>query len=186
MSIEASGPASLAGRYASALFDLADGEKQLDAVAADLGILRRMMDESADLRRLVASPVIGRADQGKAMAALLAAAGVGPLVSRFIGVVCQNGRLRDLPNMIAAYLAELARRRGETAADVVTATPLSESQMTALSDTLRRLVGNKVSVNARVDANLLGGLIVKVGSRMFDSSVRTKLQRLRLVMKGVG
>jgi F-type H+-transporting ATPase subunit delta len=183
---ETSGPTGLAGRYASALFELADSQKQLDAVAADLGTLRRMMDESADLRRLVASPVIGREAQGKAMGALLEAVGATALVRNFTGVVCQNGRLRDLPAMITAYLAELARRRGETAAEVVTATPLSEAQMTTLAETLRRLVGNKVSVNARVDADLLGGLIVKVGSRMFDSSVRTKLQRLRLAMKGVG
>lgn len=186
MSTEASGPASLAGRYASALFELADSQKQLDSVASDLATLRRMMDDSVDLRRLVASPVIGRDAQGKAMAALLEAAGATSLVRRFVGVACQNGRLRDLPGMIDAYLAELARRRGETAADVVSATPLSEAQMQALSETLRRLVGNKVSVNARVDADLLGGLIVKVGSRMFDSSIRTKLQRLRLAMKGVG
>ncbi len=186
MATETSGPTGLAGRYASALFELADSQKQLDAVAADLGTLRRMMDESADLRRLVASPVIGRDAQGKAMGALLDAVGATALVRSFTGVVCQNGRLRDLPAMITAYLAELARRRGETAAEVVSATPLSEAQMTTLSETLRRLVGNKVSVNARVDADLLGGLIVKVGSRMFDSSVRTKLQRLRLAMKGVG
>ena len=186
MSTEASGPASLAGRYASALFELADSQKQLDAVAADLATLRRMLDESADLRRLVASPVIGRDAQGKAMAALLEATGASSLVRRFLGVVCQNGRLRDLPGMIAAFLAELARRRGETAADVVSALPLSEAQTEALSETLRRLVGSKVSVNARVDADLLGGLVVKVGSRMFDSSIRTKLQRLRLAMKGVG
>jgi F-type H+-transporting ATPase subunit delta len=183
---EASGPASLAGRYANALFELADGQSQFDAVAADLATLRRMLDESADLRRLVASPVIGRDAQGRAMAALLDAVGAGRLVQRFIGVVCQNGRLRDLPAMTTAYLAELARRRGETTADVVSATPLSETQMQSLSETLRRLVGNKVVVNPRVDADLLGGLVVKVGSRMFDSSVRTKLQRLRLAMKGVG
>ncbi|TWT15795.1 F0F1 ATP synthase subunit delta [Reyranella sp. CPCC 100927] len=186
MSTEASGPASLAGRYASALFELADGQKQLDAVAGDLTTLRRMIDESGDLRRLISSPVIGRDAQGKAMSALLEAVGASSLVRRFVGVACQNGRLRDLPGMITAFLAELARRRGETAADVVSATPLSEAQMQALSETLRRLVGNKVSVNARVDADLLGGLVVKVGSRMFDSSIRTKLQRLQLAMKGVG
>jgi F-type H+-transporting ATPase subunit delta len=183
---EASGPASLAGRYASALFELADDQKQLDAVAADLTTLRQMMAESADLRRLVDSPVIGRESQRKAMAALLEATGASSLVRRFLGVVCQNGRLRDLPGMITAYLAELARRRGETAADVVSAMPLTEAQTEALSETLRRLVGSKVSMNTRVDAGLLGGLVVKVGSRMFDSSVRTKLQRLRLAMKGVG
>jgi F-type H+-transporting ATPase subunit delta len=183
---EAPGPASLAGRYASALFELADGQNQLDAVAADLATLRGMLGESADLRLLVASPVIGREAQGKAMAALLEATGASSLVRRFLGIVCQNGRLRDLPGMITAYLAELARRRGETAAEVVSAMPLTEAQTEALSETLRRLVGNKVAVNARVDADLLGGLVVKVGSRMFDSSVRTKLQRLRLAMKGVG
>lgn len=186
MATEASGPASLAGRYANALFVLADEQKQLDTVAADLTTLRRMLSESADLRRLVASPVIARIDQGKAMAALLDATGASGLVQRFVGLVCQNGRLRDLPGMIAAYLAELALRRGETAAEVVSAMPLSEAQTNALSETLRRLVGSKVSVNARVDADLLGGLVVKVGSRMFDSSIRTKLQRLRLAMKGVG
>lgn len=186
MATEASGPASLAGRYASALFDLADEQNQLDAVASDLASLRRMIDESPDLRRLVASPVIGRENQARAMTALLEAMGAGTLVRRFVGVACQNGRLRDLPAMITAYLAELARRRGETAADVVSAMPLSGTQMEALTEALRRLVGSKVSINARVDADLLGGLVVKVGSRMFDSSVRTKLQRLRLAMKGVG
>ena len=97
----------------------------------------------------------------------------------------RNGRTRDLSSMITAFLNELARRRGESTADVVSATPLTEAQMKALNETLRRLVGNKVSVNARVDRELLGGLVVKVGSRMFDSSIRSKLQRLQLAMKGV-
>ncbi|QQS10952.1 MAG: F0F1 ATP synthase subunit delta [Rhodospirillales bacterium] len=186
MANEASGPAGLAGRYASALLELADAQKQLDAVAGDLSALRRMMAESADLRRLVDSPVIGRAKQGKAMAAILAAAGSADLTRKFIGTICRNGRLRDLPAMITAYLAELARRRGETTAQVVSAAPLTQAQLDALSETLRRLVGNKVTVDARVDADLLGGLVVRVGSRMFDSSVRTKLLRLQLAMKGVG
>lgn len=185
MAQEATGPASLAGRYASALFDLADEAKALDAVATDLTNLRTMIGESDDLRRLLASPVVGREAQGKALAALVQQAGIGDLVSKFVGTVAKNGRARDLPNMISAFLAELARRRGETTADVVSATPLNESQMNALTETLRRLVGNKVSVNARVDSDLLGGLVVKVGSRMFDSSIRTKLQRLQLAMKGV-
>lgn len=185
MAQEATGPASLAGRYASALFDLADQAKALDAVAGDLTQIRTMIGESDDLRRLLASPVIGREAQGKALAALVQQAGIGDLVSKFVGTVARNGRARDLPSMITAFLAELARRRGESIAEVVSATPLSEAQMNALTDTLRRLVGNKVSVNARVDGDLLGGLVVKVGSRMFDSSIRTKLQRLQLAMKGV-
>lgn len=185
MAHEATGPASLAGRYASALFDLADQAKALDAVATDLVNLRTMIGDSDDLRRLLASPVLGREAQGKALAALVKQAGTGELVAKFVGTVARNGRARDLPPMITAFLAELARRRGETTADVVSATPLSEAQMNTLTETLRRLVGNKVSVNARVDGDLLGGLVVKVGSRMFDSSIRSKLQRLQLAMKGV-
>ena len=185
MAQEATGPASLAGRYASALFDLADQAKALDAVAADLTSLRTMIGASDDLRRLLSSPVIGREAQGKALAALVKRAGISDLVSKFVGTVARNGRLRDLQPMISAFLAELARRRGETTAEVVSATPLTEAQLNALNETLRRLVGNKVSVNARVDGDLLGGLVVKVGSRMFDSSIRTKLQRLQLAMKGV-
>lgn len=182
---EATGPASLAGRYASALFDLADQAKALDAVAADLTSLRAMITESDDLRRLLGSPVIGREAQGKALAALVKGAGIGELVTKFVGTVARNGRTRDLSSMISAFLAELARRRGETTAEVVSAMPLTEAQLGALNETLRRLVGNKVSVNARVDGELLGGLVVKVGSRMFDSSIRSKLQRLQLAMKGV-
>jgi len=185
VSTEATGPASLAGRYANALFALADQARALDAVATDLASLRDMIDANADLRRLIGSPVLGRGPQGAAIAAVLTSAGASELVVRFAGVVAQNGRLRDLPAMISAFLAELARRRGETTAEVASATPLTAAQMQALSDTLRRLVGNKVSVNARVEPDLLGGLVVKVGSRMFDSSVRSKLQRLQLAMKGV-
>lgn len=186
MSTEAADSAGPAGRYANALFELADEAKQLDAVAVDLGSLRRLLAESADLRRLIASPVLGRDVQGRAMLAVLDAAGIGGIVRKFVGLVAANGRLRELPAMIAAFLAQLARRRGETTADVVSAVPLSDAQLAALSEQLRAVAGRKVSVNARVDAGLLGGLVVKVGSQMFDSSLRTKLQRLELAMKGVG
>lgn len=176
----------VAGRYASALFELADGSKSLDQVAQDLTTFRKMVDESLDLARLIASPVIPRALQGKALLAVLDAAGISGLTRNFVGTVAANGRARDLPAMAAAFLAELAARRGETTATVTSAVPLSPAQLQQLSDALRSVLGsNKVSIDARVEPDILGGLVVKVGSRLFDSSVRSKLQRLQLAMKGV-
>ena len=184
MSISAT--SGVAGRYASALFELADTAKALDSVAHDLGTFRGMLDESADLSRLIASPVIGRDLQGKALMAVLDAAGISGLVRKFVGLVAANGRARDLPGMAQAFLAELARRRGETTATVTSAVPLTPAQLQQLTDTLRSVLGGaKVSVDAHVDADILGGLVVKVGSRLFDSSIRSKLQRLQLAMKGV-
>ncbi len=176
----------VAGRYASALFELADGSKSLDQVAQDLATLRRMVAESTDLARLIASPVIPRALQGKALMAVLDAASISGLTRNFVGTVAANGRARDLPAMATAFLAELASRRGETTATVTSAVPLSPAQLQQLSDSLRSVLGsNKVSIDARVEPDILGGLVVKVGSRLFDSSVRSKLQRLQLAMKGV-
>ncbi len=176
----------VAGRYASALFELADGAKSLDQVAQDLATFRKMVAESTDLARLIASPVIPRALQGKALLAVLDAAGISGLTRNFVGTVAANGRARDLPAMASAFLAELAARRGETTATVTSAVPLSPAQLQQLSDSLRSVLGsNKVSIDARVEPDILGGLVVKVGSRLFDSSVRSKLQRLQLAMKGV-
>ena len=186
MTAEASGRSSLAARYASALFELADESKQLDAVAADLATLRRALDESADLGRMISSPVLGRDEQSKAILAVAQALGLSSLTTNFIGVVAAKRRLAALPGMIAAFLAELSRRRGETTVEVVSATPLSEQQQAKLVESLRGMVGSKVTIDARVDTAILGGLVVKIGSRMFDSSIRTKLQRLQLAMKGVG
>ena len=182
---EATGVAGLAGRYATALFELADQARQLDPVADDLRRIQSLLDESADLRRLVANPVIGRDAKAKAMLAVLDAAGIGGLVRNFIGAVGNNGRFAAIPAIIRAFLGELARRRGESAAEVISAVPLNEAQRNQLADTLRGLIGGKVAVSERVDPELLGGLVVRVGSRMFDSSLRTKLQRLQVAMKGV-
>jgi F-type H+-transporting ATPase subunit delta len=181
-----SATSGVTGRYASALFELADSAKSLDQVAQDLATFRRMLDESADLRRLIASPVVNRELQVKALMAVLDAAGISGLVRNFIGAVAQNRRARDLPAMALAYLTELARRRGETTATVTTAVALSEAQQQQLADALRGTLGGKVSLDTRVDPDILGGLVVKVGSRLFDSSIRSKLQRLQLAMKGVG
>ena len=176
----------VAGRYASALFELADSARSLDQVAQDLDTFKKLVAESADLRRLIASPVIGRDLQGKALLAVLDAAGIRGLTRNFIGTVAANGRARDLPAMASAFLAELASRRGETSAGVTSAVPLTPQQLQQLADALRSVLGGaKVSLDAHVDPDILGGLVVKVGSRLFDSSIRSKLQRLQLAMKGV-
>ena len=186
MAAQESGTAGLAARYAAALFDLADEAKQLDSVAGDLRAIRGLIAESADLRRLVRSPVLTRAEQAKAMAAVLSKAGTSDLVGKFVGLVAENRRLFALNDMIEAFLADLARRRGEVTASVTSAVPLSDGQVAALTDALRKAVGGKVAIETHTDASLIGGLIVKVGSRMVDSSIKSKLQRLTLVMKGVG
>ena len=176
----------LAGRYASALLDLADERKALDEVAGDLKTVQALVAESEDLRRLLASPVFTREEQRKAMAALLEKAGVGELTRRFVLVVADNHRLFALSAMIESYLSELARRRGEITAEVTSARALSDAQQAALLNTLRSAEGDKVQLDLKVDPSLIGGLVVKVGSRMIDSSLRSKLQRLQLAMKGVG
>src|SRR6476646_3288724 len=176
----------VAGRYANALFELADNAKALDQVAQDLDTFKKLLAESVELARLIASPVIGRDLQGKALLAVLDAAGIKGLTRNFIGTVAQNGRARELPAMAQAFLAELARRRGETSAVVTSAVPLTEQQLQQLTDALRGVLGgSKISIDAHVNPDILGGLVVKVGSRLFDSSIRSKLQRLQLAMKGV-
>jgi len=176
----------LAGRYALALIDLADEKKDLDGVADDLRRLQAVVGESEDLRRLIRSPLFTRAQQRAAMDALLERVGVTGLTRNFVLLVTQNRRLFALPGMIDAYLQELARRRGEVTARVTSAQELSDAQKTALHDALKSAVGAKVQVDLEVDPGLIGGLIVKVGSRMIDNSLRSKLQRLQIAMKGVG
>lgn len=181
---EAIGVSGLAGRYATALFELAVEQDALDAVANDLASWRAMLDESADLRRLVASPVIGREDQGRAMAALAERANIGALAGKFIGVLASNRRLFALADTIRAYDSLVAARRGEVTADVTSATALSDVQTQALITSLKSATGREVRLSAAVDETLIGGLVVKVGSRMIDASLKSKLQSLRLAMKG--
>jgi F-type H+-transporting ATPase subunit delta len=176
----------IADRYAAALYDMASEAKVIDAVADDLRGLDKLLNESKDLRRLVQSTLIDRLDQTKAMLAVLDQAGVNELTRRFVGVVGQHRRLSGLTEIIAGFLAILARRRGEETAHVTSAVPLSGEQQDALNTSLRDAVGSKVVVETEVDPDLIGGLIIRVGSRMIDSSIRTKLQKMRLVMKGVG
>lgn len=186
MASEATGLGGIAERYATALYELAEADKQLDIVARDLGDIKAMINGSADLRRLIRSPLIDRDKQAEAIAAVLAKSGVSDLTRRFVGVVTANRRLFALPQVIDGFLALLAARRGEVTARVTSANKLEPRHVEALTETLRRVIGGKVTVDLKVDPNILGGLVVRVGSRMFDSSLRTKLQRMQLAMKGIG
>ncbi|MHA1600339.1 MAG: F0F1 ATP synthase subunit delta [Alphaproteobacteria bacterium] len=176
----------LAGRYALALLDLADEEKSLDSVADDLRALRQMIGESEDFRRVLSSPMFSREQQAAAVLAIAEKAGLGETTRRFTQVLARNRRLFALPQIIDAYLSELAHRRGEVTAHVTSAVELSSAQRQALVESLKASVGGKVQVDVKVDDSLIGGLIVKVGSRMIDNSLRSKLQRLQLAMKGIG
>jgi F-type H+-transporting ATPase subunit delta len=174
----------LAGRYAVALFELAREQDGLDAVAADLGALRTMLDESADLRRLIRSPVISREEQGRAIVALADRVGFHQLTRQFLGLLAQKRRLFALPPIIAVYLEMLSEHKGEVRAEVTSAVELSAEQLEAVKERLTASIGQAVSVATTIDPGLLGGLVVRVGSRMIDASLRTKLQRLEVAMKG--
>ncbi len=176
----------LAARYASALYDLADEKGAIDAVVGDLASLQKMIDDSDDFRRFLKSPVISRAEQSKAIAAVASQAQMSPWTQKFLGLLAANRRLFALPGIIAGFRAILAERRGQTTATVTSAVPLTDSQTASLIDALKKSVGRKIDIVSKVDPSILGGLIVKVGSRMVDSSLKSKLQRLKLVMKGVG
>ncbi len=178
--------ASMAGRYASALFELAKEQKVLNEVASDFKSLSALLDESADFRTLVRSPVISADDQAKALDAILGKAGANVLTANFLRLVARNRRLFAIRDMMRDYTLLVARARGEVAADVATAHPLNDTQLNQLKDVLRISIGKDVQVNTRVDPNLLGGLVVKVGSKMIDSSLRTKLNNLKVAMKGIG
>jgi len=174
----------LAGRYAAALFELAEDREALDAVAGDLGNLRAVLDESGDLRRLIRSPVLSREDQGRAITALAERAGFHELTRQFLGLLAHKRRLFVLPEIIAVYRAMLGRHKGEVSAELVSAVPLSEAQARTVQEQLSAALGQTVTLARAIDPGLLGGLVVRVGSRMIDASLRSKLHRLELAMKG--
>jgi len=176
--------ASLGGRYATALFGLAEQQGQLTAVESSLKTLSAAIAESDDLSALVKSPLVGRDDAGRALTALVPVLGIDPLTANFLGVLAQNRRLGDLPAIIRAFRELAARSRGETNAEVVSAHPLNDSQVDALKQQLRHRVGREVAIDLKVDPSLLGGLVVKIGSQMIDSSIKTRLNTLAHAMKG--
>lgn len=176
----------MAGRYARALFDLANDANALDAVASDMKSLRSMLAESDDLREMVRSPVYSEEDQQAAMKAVAEKAGFQELTTNFLGLVARNRRLFAVGGMAHVFAELLAKHRGEVTAEVVSAVALTDAQSTELKAALSKSVGKDIQMDTSVDASLLGGLIVKIGSRMIDSSVRTKLNNLQVAMKEVG
>ncbi|WP_237152855.1 F0F1 ATP synthase subunit delta [Oryzibacter oryziterrae] len=176
----------VAERYATALFELAKEADQLDAVAADLDRFDAFLAESADLKRLIRSQVFSTEEQLRAITALLDKSGIGGLVGNFIKLVARNRRLFVIADMFRGYRAQLAVLRGELGADIVSAVPLSSAQLEDVKAALKDVTGKNIRVNARVDASLIGGLVVKVGSRMIDTSLKTKLDALKIALKEVG
>ncbi len=176
--------ASLSGRYATALFDLARGNKSIEAVEASLTRLEDAMGQSSDLRRLVASPTIARAQAAAAIKAVGKEVGLDALTTNFLGVLATNRRLNQAPAVIAAFRAMAADHRGETTAQVTTAHPLTDEQLAALKVKLKARVGRDVAIAQKTDPAILGGLIVKIGSQLIDGSIRTKLNTLAHAMKG--
>ena len=176
--------ASLSGRYATALFELARDSKTIDAVEASLANVRAALEQSDEFARLVASPLVSRQDAARAVAATATALGVDGTTRNFLGVLAENRRLSQLPAIIRAFRALAANHRGETTAEVTSAHPLSAAQVDALKQQLRIRIGRDVSVDLSVDPALLGGLVVKIGSQMIDSSIKTRLNTLAHAMKG--
>ena len=192
--------ASLSGRYATALFDLARESKTIEAVEASLGGVRQALTESEEFRRLVSSPLVGRQAAQKAVLAAADVMGLDPVTRSFLGVLAENRRLSQLPAIIRAFRQLAARHRGETTAEITTAHPLtddqvavpdadgeldlSDDQVAALKQQLRQRIGREVAVDLSVDPSLLGGLVVKIGSLMIDSSIKTRLNSLAHAMKG--
>jgi F-type H+-transporting ATPase subunit delta len=176
--------ASLAGRYASALFDLARDQRQIDSVDRSLEALSQALVDSKDFNELITSPLVSREEAGKALAALAPQLGLDPITTNFVGVLAKNGRKGELRNVIRAFRRLAAEHRGETTADVITARPLNEDQLSALRQQLRARAGRDVNIEAEVDPTILGGIVVKLGSQQIDASIRTKLNRLALAMKG--
>ena len=176
----------LAGRYAGALYELAVEAKATEAVLSDLTGLKSLMTENDNLNSVIVSPVYARNEQGKAVMAIMEKAGADSLTIKFLGAVADNGRLFTLPQIIQAFSEEVARRKGQISAEVVSAISLDGERKKVVEEIVAKLAGSKnISLELKVDPSLLGGLVVRIGSRLFDTSVKTKLNRLEAVMKGV-
>ena len=173
----------LAGRYASALFDLADDAKALDTVSTDLKSIKALFDESPELKQLAASPLVKSEDRARAFGAVMDKAGVSKMVANFAQVVAKNGRLFALPQIITAFNDELSRRRGEIVAEVRVAAPLSAAQEAKVLESLQAKHGKGVKLDVVIDPSIIGGMKIRVGSIQIDSSLSTKLNKLSMALK---
>jgi F-type H+-transporting ATPase subunit delta len=176
--------ASLAGRYASALFDLARDQRQIESVSNSLDTVKAALAESSDLKALTTSPLVSRDGAAKAIAATAEVLGLDPITRRFLGVLAENGRLSQLEAVIRTFARLAAAHRGETSAEVTSAFPLNDGQIAALKAQLKARGDTEVTIDAKVDPSILGGIVVRLGSRMIDASIRTKLNTLAQAMKG--
>ena len=176
----------VSGRYATALFELARDEKSIDAVRADLDRFEALLNDSADLKRLVRSPVFSADTQSKALSAVLDKAGIAGISANFLKVLTANRRLFAVADVIRAFRALVARFKGEASAEVTVAETLSDRHLDALKTALKTVTGKDVTLNVKVDPSIIGGLVVKLGSRMVDSSLRTKLNSIKHAMKEAG
>lgn len=186
MSEPASISAGVAGRYATAIFDLARETRSLPALERDVAALGAALAESSDLRGMIASPLYTREDQGNAIAALAKKLGIAQTTANALALMAARRRLFVLPHLVRALQALIAAEKGEMTADVTSARPLTADEAAALADTLKARLGHDVKLNTAVDETLIGGLVVKVGSKMIDTSIRSKLAALQNAMKEVG
>lgn len=186
MAAASSGLAALSERYATALYELADENKALETVSKDISALSDLLLESDDLDRVIRSQTIPAEQALKGVLAVMEKGKADKLTKNFVSLLARNGRLYALGSIVTAYISLAAARQGAVTASVISAKDLSATQMSALETALSQAHGNKVSIDLTVDPSLIGGMIVKVGSRMIDSSLRGKLQRLQYAMKGVG
>ena len=181
-----SGATSLAGRYAGALYALALDSKKIDIIHDELSDLAKHVSSNEDLKKLVVSPVLSRRQQGAAITAITKKAGADALTVKFLGTLAANGRLSALPRVIQAFQQEHARRCGQVSAEVISAVALDDSRKALVEKTVAQLAGSdNLSLSMRVDPSLIGGLVVRIGSRMIDTSIKSKLSRLESAMKGV-
>ena len=186
MAAEDPSVSGVSGRYATALFELARDEKSVDAVKTDLDKFDALLNESADLKRLVKSPVFTADAQLKALTAVLDKAGISGIAANFVKVLTSNRRLFAVSDVIRAFRALVARFKGEATADVTVAETLNDRNLDALKTALKSVTGKDVMLNVKVDPSIIGGLVVKLGSRMVDSSLRTKLNSIKHAMKEAG
>lgn len=178
--------AGLAGRYATALYQLATEAKQVDDILLDLNSFNEFVDNNSDLQTLIYSPVFGADEKAAAVVHLLKKANANALVIQFVGTIAKNGRLFAISSIISAFIKEVDNRRGKISAEVVSAIPLDNKRQAKIQESIISLADAKdVSLVMRVDPSLIGGLVIRIGSRMFDTSLKTKLNRLESAMKGV-
>ncbi len=176
----------IAGRYAQAVFDLAREENMLPVIEADISNLEGALAQSEDLRRVIASPIYSREEQGAAVTAVGQRMGLSPVMLNTLGLMATKRRLFVVPALLATLRELIAQARGEVSAEVVSAQPLSPAQAQRLADTLSASAGKAVRLQTRVDPSLIGGLVVRLGSRMIDTSIRAKLGQMQNMMKEVG